>query len=219
MKHYACAVIVAAALLAAAAAHAISLNIPTTTISGVNVFSGPTFVVSGNYGLSDLVSVEGIGTVDLAFGNFTANAAGVITAPPVTNTGNNPGQTSPALAGSPLPGAPYAAVLIGNATLGFHVLFAADASAGLGSAAPPTDIFATRTIGDIFGAAIANGTVLEFRINDINTFDNSGSFTIKSVAVPDSWGVLSSLVMPLALWIALLRFRRNPLLERAPSAH
>ena len=187
-------------------AHAIQLNVPTTSVTGFNVFSGPSFVVSGNFGLADIISVEAVGTVDLQFGNFTANAAGVITAPPVTNTGNNPGQTSPALAGAPLPGQPYAALLIGNTTLGFHALFPANAASGLGSPTPPTDILTTRTIGDVFGAPIANGTVLEFRINDINTVDNSGTIRVLNVnaTVPDAWGTFASLLVPAALLGTLL---------------
>ena len=202
----------AATLAVAVTAYGLQMNIPTTVVNGIDVFSGPSFTVSGNFGLGDFISVEAIGTVDLNFGNFTANAAGVITAPPVTNTGNNPGQTAPALPGAPLPGLPYAALLIGNLSLGFHQLFPADASAGLGSSAPPTDIFATRTIGDIFGTTIANGTVLEFRVNDINTSDNSGSFTVgnsRGQNVPDAWGMLSSVLVPLCLWGGLLLGRKN----------
>ena len=89
----------AATLAVAVTAYGLQMNIPTTVENGIDVFSGPSFTVSGNFGLSDFISVEAIGTVDLNFGNFTANAAGVITAPPVTNTGNNPGQTAPALPG------------------------------------------------------------------------------------------------------------------------
>jgi hypothetical protein len=201
----------AAILASGATGHAIQMVIPTTVVSGVNVFSGPSFTVSGNYGLNDFVWIEAIGTVDLNVGNYTANAAGVIVAPPTTNTGNNPGQTSPALPGSPNPGAPYAALLIGNSILGFHPLFPADLSAGLNSATPPTDIFAQQTIGSLFGVAIPNGTVLEFRINDINTGDNSGSFTIKNVTVPEAWGALSSLLIPLTTWSGMLLFRKRTL--------
>jgi hypothetical protein len=220
MKYYIFAGCIAATLAASITAQGAQMSIPTTVVNGTDVFSGPSFTVSGNFGLSDFVSVESIGTVDLAAGGFTANAAGVITAPPTTNTGNHPGDTSPALAGAPLPGLPYAALLIGNSTLGFHLLFPADASAGLGSATPPTDIFATRTIGDVFGASVANGTVLEFRINDINTGDNSGSFTVgnaRGQAVPDAWGTSSSLLVPLALWSGLLLFRSNSRWQPVPA--
>src|SRR5246127_4578065 len=146
----------AATLAAIATAHGVQMSIPTTVVNGTDVFSGPTFAVSGNFGLTDFVNVEAIGTVDLASGAFTANAAGVITAPATTNTGAHPGETSPANPGATLPGEPYAALLIGNTSLGFHLLFPADASTGLGHSSPPTDIFASRTIGDLFGAPLAN---------------------------------------------------------------
>jgi len=37
---------------------------------------------------------------------------------------------------------------------------------------------------------IANGTILEFRINDSNSFDNSGQFVISSQPVPEPSTVL-----------------------------
>jgi hypothetical protein len=218
MKYHIFAGCIAATLAASITAQGAQMSIPTTVVNGTAVFSGPSFTVSGNFGLSDFVYVEGVGTVDLAAGQFTANAAGVITAPPTANTGGHPGQTSPALAGAPLPGLPYAALLIGNSTLGFHILFPADASAGLGNPSPPTDIFSSRTIGDIFGASIANGTVLEFRVNDINTGDNSGSFTVGNgpiLSIPDDWGMTFSLLLPLALWSGLVLFGRGTWLQRA----
>lgn len=202
---------VAVALAVGITASGAQLDIPTTTINGTDVFSGPSFTVSGDFALTDFISVEAVGTVDLSFGSFTANAAGVITAPPITNTGASPGQTSPALDGATLPGSPYAALLIGNTTLGFHLLFPADAAAGLGSASPPTDIFATRTISEIFGAPISNGTLLEFRVNDINTDDNSGAFRLLNAGsvsnVPEGWSLCSSILVPLTVWSALLFFR------------
>jgi PEP-CTERM motif len=163
-------------------AQAAPFVIPTTVISGTDVFSGPTFTVSGNYGLNDIFSIEANGTVDLASGDFTANAAGVIVSPSTTNIGSHPGETSP---GTLNPSAPYAALLIGNDTLGFHILFPADASAGLGSSIVPTDIFATETIGEIFGTTIADGTTLELRVNDdLQIDDNSGSFTLTGTISP-----------------------------------
>src|SRR5437773_10072010 len=108
----------AATLAVAVTAYGLQMNIPTTVVNGIDVFSGPSFTVSGNFGLGDFISVDAIGTVDLNLGNFTPNAAGVITAPPLSNTGDNPGQTAPAPPGAPLPGLPYAALLLGHFTLG-----------------------------------------------------------------------------------------------------
>jgi len=54
--------------------------------------------------------------------------------------------------------------------------------------------------------------VLEFRVNDINTSDNSGSFTVGNSGVqnvPDGWGMLSSVLVPLWLWGGLLLGRKN----------
>ena len=159
------------------------LVIPDTTIFGVDVFIGPSFVVSGNFGANDVINARGTGAVDLADGEFTANVAGVILSPGTTNTGDHPGQIAqgPRLL-------PYASLLIGNDNLGFFPLFPANAAAGLGSAAPPTDITVTnRTLGSIFGSGftgITSGTTIELRINDINTAGNSGSFFLHSVAAP-----------------------------------
>jgi hypothetical protein len=189
-------------------AQAVPFVIPTTVISGTSVFSGPSFTVSGNYGLNDIVSIEASGTVDLDFGNFTANAAGVIVSPPTTNVGSHPGETSPG--GFFDPSAPYAALLIGNATLGFYPLFPANASTGLGSLIVPTDIFVTDTIGQIFGSPIADGTILELLVNDINTFDNSGSFTLTSTSsVPDDWSVKATLICCSCLWSGIFLLRKK----------
>jgi hypothetical protein len=188
-------------------AQALPFVIPTTVISGTSVFSGPTFTVSGNYGLNDTVSIEANGTVDLASGDFTANAAGVIVSPSTTNIGSHPGETSP---GFNDPSAPYAALLIGNTTLGFHTLFPADASSGLGSSVVPTDIFATETIGQIFGTTITDGTILELLVNDDNTFDNSGSFTLTSTSsVTDDWSVKATLICCSCLWSGMFLLRKK----------
>jgi hypothetical protein len=104
----------------------------------------------------------------------------------LTNTGNNPGQV--ALAGN---GLPFACVLIGNSTLGFFPLFPANASTGLGSSTPPTNITVfNESLGAIFGTSftgITNGTVLELYVNDnpADYGDNSGSFQIGSTSIPE----------------------------------
>jgi hypothetical protein len=189
--------------------YAVPFVIPTMVISGTSVFSGPSFTVSGNYGVNDIIYIEGTGTVDLNFGNYTANAAGVIVSPSTTNTGNHLGQTSPADFGALDPGAPYAALLIGNASLGFHPLFAANSSAGFGSSSVPSDIFAMETIGQVFGTAVNNGTVLELVVNDINNYDNSGSFTITTHPIPDEWSMRASFISSLGLLSSMLLFRKK----------
>ncbi len=137
-------------------------------------------------GPSDTLSVNVSGTVDLFFGQFTTNAAGVIVSPSVTHTGNNPGQV---LAGPG--GRPYGSLLIGNNTLGFFPLFPANAANGLGNANPPTNLSLSGVpLSSIFTnvgfTGIANGTVLEFRVNDGDVNTNSGQFVIASTPEPST---------------------------------
>jgi hypothetical protein len=189
------------------AARASTLQVPNSFILGtdvINIVSGPTFTVSGNFTASDDIDVQASGTVDLAFGAYTANAAGVLVSPPTSNTGSHPGDTSPGPSGFP-----YAALLIGNSTLGFFPLFPANAADGFGNPTPPTTISVDETLGSIFGnsVTIPNGTVLQLEINDINNYDNSGAFTVGSVgSVPDA-GTTGALLGLSLLGLATLRRR------------
>ncbi|GCA96079.1 PEP-CTERM sorting domain-containing protein [Microcystis aeruginosa 11-30S32] len=111
------------------------------------------------------------------------NAAGIITQ--TTQPGFSVGQTIAAVTGATSPGQPSGSLLIGNSTLGFFPLFSANAANGLGSANPPTNLSLSGVpLSSIFTnvgfTGIANGTVLQFRINDTNSFDNSGQFVITS---------------------------------------
>ena len=177
---------IAFSTLAISPVQAAQLIIPNTTVLGTNVFSGPTFTVSQNFLPSDTLSVNVSGTVDLSYGQFTTNAAGVIVSPSPTSTGNNPGQVLASPGGQP-----YASLLIGNNTLGFFPLFSATPANGLGNANPPTNLSLSGVpLSSIFTnvgfTGIANGTVLEFRVNDLNTFDNSGQFVIASTPEPST---------------------------------
>jgi hypothetical protein len=177
---------IAFSTLAISPVQAAQLIIPNTTVLGTNVFSGPTFTVSQNFLPSDTLSVNVSGTVDIASGRFTANAAGVIVSPQTTNTGNSPGQTAAGPGGQP-----YGSLLIGNNTLGFFPLFSATPANGLGNANPPTNLSLSGVpLSSIFTnvgfTGIANGTVLEFRVNDDNTIDNSGQFVITSTPEPST---------------------------------
>nr|WP_244329378.1 Calx-beta domain-containing protein [Tolypothrix sp. PCC 7910] len=172
------------------------LNIPNTSVLGTNVFSGITFTVASNLLPSDTLSIEVSGTVDLANGQFFANAAGIIVAPSVTNTGQTPGQTSTATSGAPLVGSPYGALLIGNNALGFFPLFSATSANGLGNITPPTSLSLTNVpLSNIFTTSgftgLSKGTVLEFRINDTNTIGNSGQFVITSAGTGANTAVLT----------------------------
>jgi hypothetical protein len=183
------ATILAASIAFVAAPRTASADVLTIdtiiSVSGLDVASGPTFVVPGAFDASDLFALTADGTVDLAFGNFIANAAGIIVAPATTNTGHHPGQTAPSLGA---PHYPYAALLVGNGTLGFFPFFTPSAANGLGDSTPPTLISEPRTLGDIFGAGFAGlsqGDVLQFRVNDINNFDNNGGFRLIPTQVPE----------------------------------
>jgi len=154
---------IAFSTLAISPVQAAQLIIPNTTVLGTNVFSGP--------------------TVDIWAGTLAMNAAGIITQ--TTQPGFSVGQTTPVGSGATRPGQPSGSLLIGNSTLGFFPLFSANAANGLGSANPPTNLSLSGVpLSSIFTnvgfTGIANGTVLQFRINDINSFDNSGQFVITS---------------------------------------
>jgi hypothetical protein len=189
------------------AAHAATLPIPTSVVLGidsVNIAPGPTFTVSGNFNASDFIDIQASGTIDLDSGDYTANAAGVLVSPGTSDTGSHPGQTSP---GGSF-GYPYAALLLGNSTLGFFPVFPADAADGLGNSTPPTTISVDETLGAIFGGSVSipNGTVLQFQINDIDNYNNSGAFTVGngSSSVPDA-GATSALLGLSLLGLGTLR--------------
>jgi hypothetical protein len=187
-----------------AGVHAATLDVPTTTVLGTDVFTGPTFTVSGNFGASDDIDVTVSGTVDLASGDFTANAAGILVSPATANTGAHPGQTSPGEFGFP-----YASLLIGNSALGFVPLFPADAADGLGNSTPPTTLTVDETLGSLFGSSVSitNGEVLDLLVDDINTGDNSGSYTVGNTVngVPDAATTVSLLGLSLGGLAALRR--------------
>lgn len=206
MKRFLVCFLASAALLCAN-----SLLIPSVTVLGTNSADGigfdnggPDFTVVGDFLSTDTVSLTVSGTVDLAAGGFTANAAGIIVGPSITNTGNTPGETAPNFGNTALN---YAALLIGNSTLGFFQLFPSSAEFGLGDATPPTTLTLTdRTLGDIgFTSGLSNGTVLELRVSDINFADNSGAFNLSQVPEPGTIGLLG-----LALFMVSARRRKAP---------
>ena len=122
MKRWLPCLFAATALLRADA-----LLVPNLTVLGINSADGPgfdnggpSFTVGSNLLGTDTLSLMVSGTVDLANGRFTANAAGIIVSPGTTNTGNHPGQVAPNSGNLALN---YAALLIGNSTLGFFQVF------------------------------------------------------------------------------------------------
>jgi hypothetical protein len=198
-------------LAATALLRADALLVPNVTVLGTNSADGmgfdnggPSFTVGSNLLGTDTLSLMVSGTVDLASGQFTANAAGIIIGPDPTNTGNHPGEVAP---NSGNPALNYAALLIGNGTLGFFQVFPSSADFGLGNASPPSTLTLTdRTLADIgFVGGLTSGTVLEFRVSDINFGDNSGAFDITQGAVPEP-GTTMLLVLFLC-GIAVARWR------------
>lgn len=205
MKRWLLGLLVPAALL-----HADALLVPNLTVLGTNSADGmgfdnggPSFTVGQNLLGTDTLSLNVSGTVDLASGEFTANAAGIIVSPATTNTGNHPGEIAP---NSGNPALNYAALLIGNSTLGFFQVFPSSAEFGLGDSTPPITLTLTdRTLADIgFTSGLISGTVLEFRVSDINFADNSGAFDISQVPEP---GNLALLGLSMCL-IAVVRWRK-----------
>jgi len=198
-------------LTAAALLPADTLLVPNLTVLGTNSADGvgfdnggPTFTVNGNFLGTDTLSLMVSGTVDLAGGDFTANAAGIIIGPNTTNTGNHPGETSPNIDN---PSLNYAALLLGNSTLGFFQVFPSSLDFGLGNPTPPTSLTLTdRSLGDIgFASGLSTGTVLEFRVSDINAFDNSGAFNITQVTqVPEPGNITLLLGLTMCV-IAVVR--------------
>jgi hypothetical protein len=206
MKRWLLAILVPAALL-----HADALLVPNLTVLGTNSADGvgfdnggPSFIVGQNLLGTDTLSLTVSGTVDLDSGNFTANAAGIIVSPATTNTGNHPGEVA-ANAGNPALN--YAALLIGNSSLGFFQVFPSSAEFGLGDATAPTTLTLTdRTLSDIgFTSGLTAGTVLELRVSDIDAFNNSGAFDITQVPEP---GNLALLGLCMCL-IAVVKWRKD----------
>lgn len=178
--------------LSTSSANAASLTIPTTTVNGTDVFSGPSFTVTSNFLGTDTISLNVSGTVEIANGNYRSNAAGIATQ-----------------AGFVQPGAfltgpqnrNFGALLLGNSTLGFFNLFASSVANGLGSPTPPTNLSLNSvSLASIFGTGLNSGTVLQFRVNDNNSADNSGAFTVSgsinsaATAVPEPFTIIGTLI-------------------------
>ena len=170
-------------------AASISFPSPTSVDSmSTTVGSGPSFLVAAGLTSTDLISLTVDGLACLQPGTtYCTNAAGVVVvagSEPVGSAFVNPGDSPPGAFY-------YGALLLGNTTLGFHQVFAADAGNGLGSGAPPTVLSLTATLGSIgFTSGIAGGTTLEWRISDEPAGDNTGAYRIVDASVPEPSSIL-----------------------------
>jgi hypothetical protein len=183
--------------LGTSSASAASLTIPTTTVNGTDVFSGPSFTVTSDFLGTDTISLNVSGTVDIALGGYTVNAAGILTQP-TASFGSRPAGDFVVRSGS----TNFGALLLGNSTLGFRQLFPANIDNGAGSSTPPTNLSLNNvSLASIFGTGLNNGTVLEFRVNDSDDFNNLGTFTVSSpidrpttTAVPEPFTIIGTLI-------------------------
>jgi hypothetical protein len=143
------------------------------TVTGVDTLSGPSFTVGTALSSSDTIDISVSGTICLQSGHYCTNGAGVVVVAGTTGVG-----------GASMNGATaFGALLLGNNALGFHQLFATDASNGLGSPTPPTLLTLNATLASVgFGAGIGAGQALEFRLSDTDTSDNSGAFTVTDLS-------------------------------------
>ncbi len=141
-----------------------------TVVNGADS-SGSNFTLGSPVLLTDMISLNATGEVFLTGnGRFGTNAAGVL-----TTEGSYPvGATFANGAFN------FGELLLGNATLGFHQLFTANAASGLGSAKPPSSLsMGPATFASLgFGTNLAAGTVLTFVVSDTQYGDNFGSFTV-----------------------------------------
>ncbi|MCU1338323.1 MAG: hypothetical protein JWO19_3904 [Bryobacterales bacterium] len=167
-------------------ASAATITIPSTVVNGTDVFSGPALTLTSTVQPTDTLTLTARGEVFLQSGPaYGTNAAGVVTTAGSTGVGGT----------SPNGSTNFGALLIGNPTLGFFQIFPANIANGLSSATPPSLLTTNLTFGSLgFGSAIPSGTVLQLRVSDINTVDNSGSFTVfgqinvaSGVPEPASW--------------------------------
>ncbi len=181
-----------------------TISLPSAVVPGSAAAGGPSFMTTTAWQPGDVLEALISGTVNFDstrpdFYSADWNAAGI-----VVNTYNpnlTVGQTLPAYINQG-----YLRLALGNPTLGFFPLLEANAADGLGSAAPPTTLTLSRTVSDIFGAGLPAGTMLEYRVYDSPTTDNTGAFTVAALAVDEP--SMASL-LPLGALVMLVVSRRK----------
>ena len=178
---------------------------------------GSNLTLSSPVLLTDTLTLNVTGEVFLqGNGRFGTNAAGVL-----TTEGSYPvGATFANGAFN------FGELLLGNAAVGFHRLFPANAANGLGSAKPPSALsMGPATFASLgFGTNLAAGTVLTFIVSDTQYGDNFGSFTVSgdinsgtppppppaAVAEPSTLGLLSFGCALLGLVRARRQYQLSP---------
>ena len=166
---------------------------PTETTAG----SGPSFAVPGGVLVGDTITIDTNGTMYLQTGGtYGTNAAGIV----VVNGTALVGQDTPNPGPGTGTGTTYGALLLGNSTDGFFQMYPSDASNGLGSPTPPTDLLTTLNLSTFAGGNLIGATTLEFLLSDTIVSDNSGQYTVSSgSSVPEpvsgalvGWGLLAA---------------------------
>lgn len=197
---------------------------PTTGFGGAGSTVGPSFTLAAGTVGTDVLAVEGVGTVSIDPTAYTTNGAGIMVAPASGGAfGGSPGSVNPSGGlssppGLPPGGFPIGAILIGNSTLGWFPLFPANAANGLGNSTPPTTVATLPpgsgpTLSTLFGIAAPpggwGGVTLQLVVNDGNGQygNNGGSIRVTAVPEPSSI-VLAGMGGALAL-LGVIRSRRR----------
>ncbi|MBS2037498.1 hypothetical protein JST97_21090 [bacterium] len=181
-------------LVASIGAQAVSIIAPVMATDYANSPTpvGYTYTLTQNYLATDAFSFTASGEINIAtadpFGfGYWINAAGVTTHSQNTLGGfHGFGYTD---SSGPF-GTSYGSILVSaNNFATATQVFLADASNGLGAAGAVTSVSRTATFADIFGGGLAAGTVLNFRVSDVNNNDNAGQFTLTGfLGAPDPTG-------------------------------
>jgi hypothetical protein len=176
-------------------------------VNGTDVFSGPTLTLTSQVNPTDTLTLTTSGQVFLQGASaYGTNPAGVVTTAGTTGVGGSSANGSTT----------FGALLFGNSTFGFVQVYPTNATDGLGSLTPPSSLrVAAVSFSSLgFSTAMPSGTILQFRVSDINTGDNFGSFTVSgSINTGSVSGVPepSSVAMVLVGLAALggFRYRRR----------
>lgn len=171
---------------------AATINLAPAVVPGTAATGGPSFVTTTAWQPTDVIQAVVAGTVNFdstGAGNFNAdwNAAGVVVKS-FTSALSVGGTSSFVSQG-------WLVLTLGNPILGYFPLFEVSAANGFGSSAPPISLNLSRSVGSIFTSlgtdSLPAGTLLQYRIYDTPTGDNTGAFTVSAVPEPSAIALLS----------------------------